>query len=135
MERIPESFHDLFERQTFAHVATMLPDGFPHVTPVWIDYDHETGYIEFNTARGRRKEKNVRNNPQVGVSMTDPEDGYRYVSAWGEVVELTEEGAVEHIDALAQRYMDVAEYPHHGDERGPRVIAKIEPQRVITNGE
>ena len=135
MNRIPESFHDLFERQTFAHVATMLPSGLPHVTPVWIDYDHESGYIEFNTARGRRKERNLRADPRAAVSMTDPDDPYRYLAAWGELAELTEEGAVEHIDALARRYMDVEEYPHHGEEEGERVIARIAPEEVVTSGE
>lgn len=135
MDRIPEQFHDLFDRQTFAHVATMLPNGLPHVTPVWVEYDHDTGYIEFNTARGRRKERNVTNDPRVGVSMTDPDDPYRYVAAWGEVAEVTEDGAIEHIDALAQRYMDVEEYPHHGEEDGERVIVRIDPEQVVTSGQ
>jgi len=135
MERLPEAYHDLFERRTFAHVATMLPSGMPHVTPVWVDYDVEEGYIEFNTARGRRKERNVRSNPRVGVSMLDPEDPYRFCSVWGEVSEITTDGAIEHIDALAKRYMDVEEYPHHGEEEGERVIVKIAPEHVATGGE
>jgi PPOX class probable F420-dependent enzyme len=135
MEAIPDAYHDLFAQQTFAHVATLLPDGMPHVTPVWIDYDEETGYIQFNTERGRRKERNVRQNPHVGVSMLDPDDPYRFLSAWGDVEEITAEGAIEHIDALAQRYMGVDEYPHHDEEEGERVIVKIAPRRVVTGGE
>jgi PPOX class probable F420-dependent enzyme len=135
MERVPEAYHDLFERRTFAHVATMLPDRMPHVTPVWVDYDVEDGYIEFNTARGRRKERNVQSNPRVGVSMLDPEDSYRFCSAWGEVAEITSDGAVEHIDALARRYMDVEEYPNHGEEEGERLIVRIAPHHVVTGGE
>jgi PPOX class probable F420-dependent enzyme len=129
---IPESHRDIFEKESFAHFATVIPDGTPHVTPVWVD--HEDGeYVLINTARGRRKEKNVKANPKVGVSVLDPDDPYRYVSVRGEA-ELTEEGAVEHIDKLAQRYMDVDEYPHHGDESGPRVIVRIPADNVVTSG-
>lgn len=132
MERIPERARDLFERESFGHVSVVDPDGLPHVTPVWIDYDGE--HVLFNTARGRRKERYVRENPNVGVSVLDPDDPYRYVSVRGQVVDVTEEGAVEHIDDLARRYMDVDEYPHHGEEIGPRVIVWIRPDEVITNG-
>lgn len=133
MASIPASFHDLFEKQTFAHVATLLPDGFPHVTPVWIDYDDEQEHVLFNTATGRQKEQNLRNDPRVGVSMCDPEDPYRYCSAWGEVVEFQTEGAVDHIDELAGRYMGVDEYPYHDDDEGERVIVRIEPTSVVAD--
>lgn len=74
MASIPSDFHDLFEKQTFAHLATLLPDGAPHVTPVWIDYDADADRLLVNTERDRRKEKNVRADPRVAVSMTDPAD-------------------------------------------------------------
>ncbi len=83
-----------------------------------------------NTARGRRKEKNVSRNPKVSLSMVDPENPYRFVSVRGEVDELTEEGAVEHINALARRYMDVEEYPGLDDEEGARVQIRIRPEAV-----
>lgn len=132
MVEIPEDRRDLFEGETFAHFATVLPDGTPHVTPVWIDYDGE--HVLVNTARGRQKERNVRENRRVGLSITDPDDPYRYVSVQGEVVEVTEEGAVEQIDELARQYMDVEEYPHHGEERGPRVLIRIRPETVTPSG-
>ncbi|UPV73117.1 PPOX class F420-dependent oxidoreductase [Halorussus limi] len=134
MESIPEAFRDLFERETFANFATLMPGGTPQVTPVWIDRDDE-GHLLVNTARGRRKTKNVERDPKVGVCVMDPDDPYRYVSVRGEVVEVTEDGAVEHIDELARRYMDVEEYPNHGEEAGPRVIVRIRPDRVVTSGE
>ena len=134
MERIPEEFHDLFERKTFAHLSTVMPDGTPHVTVVWIDYDIETGHVLVNTAKGRQKERNARRNPKVGVSIPDPEDPYRYVSVRGEVEEITQDGAVDVIDAMTQRYFGEEEYPHHGEERGPRVLLRIRPDRVVTNG-
>ena len=129
---IPESHRDIFERESYAHFATVMPDGTPQVTPVWVD--HEDGeYVLVNTARGRRKEKNVRRNPKVGVSVLDPDDPYRYVSVRGEA-ELTEEGAVDHIDKLARQYMGVDEYPHHGEESGPRVIVRVPAENVATSG-
>ena len=105
---IPESHVDILEAESYAHFATVGPDGLPHVTPVWVDHE-DREYVLVNTARGRRKERNVRNNPKVGVSVLDPEDPYRYVSVRGEA-ELTEEGAREHIDELARRYTGEAEY-------------------------
>lgn len=134
MAEIPEGFHDLFERKSFAHFATLMPDGTPQVTPVWVDYDIERGHVLVNTARDRRKEKNVRADPKVGIEIMDPDDPYRYVSVRGEVVEVTEEGAVEHIDELTSRYFDQDEYPNKGEERGPRVLIRIEPDRVVTSG-
>lgn len=104
MASIPETFHDLFEKKTFAHVATLTEDGMPHVTPVWIDYDEDGDRLLINTERGRRKERNLRDNPSVGVSMIDPNNPYRSLSVIGEVEEITTEGAREHIDELAQRY-------------------------------
>jgi len=132
MASIPESFHDLFEKRTIAHFATMTPEGVPHVTPVWIDYDLETDRVLVNTARGRRKERNVARNPKVGVSMVDPDDPYRYCSVTGAVTALTEDGAEAHIDALAGRYMDLDEYPNYDSDRGPRVVVEIEPDAVVT---
>ncbi len=131
MAGIPESFHDLFDMKTFAHFSTVMPDGAPQSTPVWIDYDSGANRVLVNTARGRRKERNVRRDPKVSLSMTAPDDPYRYLTVRGVVDELTEDGADDHIDDLARRYMDVDEYPHHGDEDGARVIIEIRPDSVV----
>jgi len=130
MASIPEEFHDLFERPTIAHVSTMLPNGYPHVTPVWIDYDIDENLLLVNTERDRRKELNVRKNPQVGVSMTDPDDPYRRISVFGDVVEHTTEGAREHIDELAHRYTGQA-YTEANEIETERVLLKISPERVF----
>ena len=129
MQSIPDDYHDLFERETIAHFATLMADGTPQVTPVWIDLD-EDGNLLVNTARGRQKERNVRENTRVGLSITDPSDDYRYLSIRGAVAEITTDGADAHIDSLARRYMGVEEYPHHGEEIGERVIIRIEPEAV-----
>jgi PPOX class probable F420-dependent enzyme len=104
MASVPERFHDLFEKKTFAHVATLTEDGMPHVTPVWIGYDEDDDRLLINTERGRRKERNLTKDPSVGVSMIDPDNPYRSLSVIGEVEEITTDGAREHIDELAQRY-------------------------------
>jgi PPOX class probable F420-dependent enzyme len=104
MASVPERFHDLFEKRTFAHVATLTEDGMPHVTPVWIGYDEDDDRLLINTERGRRKERNLTKDPSVGVSMIDPDNPYRSLSVIGEVEEITTDGAREHIDELAQRY-------------------------------
>ena len=128
MSEIPEEYHDLFEKRTFAHVATLMSDGLPHVTPVWIDYDPDTDRVLVNTAKGRQKHVNVENDPRVGVSMTDPDDPYRALSVIGEVDGFVEEGAAEHIDSLEMRYRGNEEYQH---DRTNRVVLEIRPDRVI----
>jgi PPOX class probable F420-dependent enzyme len=133
MAEIPEKFRDLldFDKKAFAHVATLMPDGTPQVTPVWVDYDGT--YVIINSARGRQKDKNLRRNPNVALSIQDPANPYRYLEIRGPVAEITEAGADEHIDKMAKKYMGVDRYPG----RGPgevRVIYKIEPQHFTTMG-
>lgn len=130
MVEIPAEFHDLFEKQTFAHFATLLPDGAPHVAPVWIDYDSDRNRILVNTERERRKEKNVRNDPRVSVSMTDPDDPYRMLSVHGRVDTRTTDGARDHIDELAHRYLDQVEYPNPIETE--RIILEITPEQILT---
>ena len=129
---IPESHRDILEKEAFAHLSTLMPDGSPQVTPVWVDHDGG-GAVLLNTARGRRKERNIRRDPRVGVSVLDPDDPYRYVSVRGEA-ELSEEGAVEHINALARKYMGVDEYPHLDEETGARVVVRVPAEHVVTSG-
>ncbi|MFB6152472.1 MAG: pyridoxamine 5'-phosphate oxidase family protein [Haloarculaceae archaeon] len=129
MADVPAEYHDLFEAETFAHVVTMTPDGDPHATPVWIDYDVESNRLLVNTERGRRKERNVAANPRVAVSMTDPDDPYRFLSVTGEVDEVATEGAREHIDELARRYTGE---DYQNPIETERVILRIRPDEVIT---
>ncbi|MDS0281631.1 PPOX class F420-dependent oxidoreductase [Haloarcula onubensis] len=132
MATIPEQYHDLFEKATFAHVTTMLPDGRPHTTPVWVDYDADDDRLLVNTERHRRKAKNVDRDPTVSVSMTDPDDPYRFLSVTGEVDAVTTEGARDHIDELAGRYMGEAEYPQ--PIQSERVVLRIRPDDVFHGG-
>ena len=131
MATIPQEYRDLFDKKSFAHVATVGSGGAPQVTPVWIDYDGS--HIRFNTARGRVKDKNLQKNPRVALSVQDPENPYRYVQVRGRVAEMTEKGADAHIDALAKKYLGQDTYPF----RKPgevRVTYKVVPERVQTMG-
>ena len=128
---IPEPFKDLFVKVAFAHLATLMPDGSPQVTPVWVDYDGT--HIRVNSARGRVKDKNMRRDRRVALSIQDPDNAYRYIAVRGEIAEITEEGADAHIDALAKKYLGKDRYPF----RSPgevRVIYKIRPDKVSTSG-
>ena len=128
---IPDQFKDLFSKAAFAHLATLMPDGSVQVTPVWCDFDGTN--VRVNSAKGRVKDKNMRSNKQVALSVQDPENPYRYLAMRGEVVEITEEGADAHIDSLAKKYLGKDKYPF----RGPgevRVIYKIRPVNVHTMG-
>ncbi len=126
-ERIPEGFLDLFERPVVAHLATLMPDGTPQVTPVWIDYDGE--HLLVNTVRDRQKDRNMSARERVGLDMVDPDDPFRYLSVRGRVVEATEEGGDAHIDRLALRYLGTL-YPRHDPTR-PRKIFRIAPEQVV----
>jgi PPOX class probable F420-dependent enzyme len=126
MASIPAEHHDLFEKRSFAFVATLLPDGSPHVTPTWVDFDDE--HVLVNTIRNNRKDKNVRNDPRITLAIADPENPYRYLSVRGEVVERREEGAREHLDSLAERYTGEAKYPGPGGDQ--RVVLVIRADDV-----
>lgn len=128
MITIPAEYHDLFERRTIAHFATLLPDGRPHVTPVWIGFDADSGRLEVNTERGRQKARNVQRDPRVGLSMTDPDDPYRRLSVVGEVEAVTADGAREHIDELSRRYTGRA---YANEIRTERLLVLIRPDRVF----
>ena len=128
---IPEQYTDLFEKKAFAHLATLMPDGTPQVTPVWIDHDGD--YILVNSARGRRKDKNMERNKAVALSIQDPENPYRYLEVRGKVVEITESGADQHIDRMAKKYMGVDTYPYRQPAE-KRVIYKIKPEHTSQMG-
>lgn len=118
----------LLSEPVLADLATVAPDGTPHVTPVWIDVDG--GDVLVNTAQGRAKERHLRANPKVGISVVDPKDPYRVVALQGTAVDITADGADAHIDKLAGKYLGVDEYPM----RRPgevRVTVRIRPDRVL----
>ena len=129
---IPEPYADLMRRETkaFAFLATARKDGRPQVTPVWFDWDGT--HLLINTARGRVKDRIMRENPQVAIAILEPANPYRYIQIQGRVVDHTEEGARTHIDALAEKYLGQRSYPYYQGET--RVLYKIQSERVQTQG-
>jgi PPOX class probable F420-dependent enzyme len=128
---IPENYADLFEKKALAHLATLMPDGSPQVTPVWVEYDGT--HILINSARGRQKDRNLRGNPQVSLSICDPDNPYRYLEVRGRVVDITEQGAAAHIDRLAKKYLGVDSYPYSGPGE-VRVTYRIQPTHTTQMG-
>jgi PPOX class probable F420-dependent enzyme len=122
---------DLILGKNFANVATVGEDGSPQVTPVWIDWDGT--HILMNTEQKRAKTKHLERDPRVAIAISNSENPYQYIEIRGRVVELTTDGAAEHIDKMALKYMGKEKYPFHrpGDVR---VIAKIEPTKVMGMG-
>jgi PPOX class probable F420-dependent enzyme len=102
MDRIPTSYRDLAECPPVAVLATVMPDGRPVSSVVWCDFDGT--FIRVNTMRGFRKERNMRHNPRVTLLCYDPRRPLRYLEVRGVVEEMTEEGAVEHLDSLSSKY-------------------------------
>lgn len=121
---IPEKYLDLFQKKAFANLATLMPDGSPQVTPVWVDYDGS--HVLVNSARGRQKEKNMQPNAKVALSILDPDNPYRYLEIRGKVESITEQGADAHIDKMAKKYMGQDKYPYRKPSE-TRVIFKILP--------
>ncbi|SDZ38805.1 PPOX class probable F420-dependent enzyme [Micromonospora pattaloongensis] len=120
----------LLQEAQLAHVATIEPDGTPHVTPVWVDTDGE--HIVFNTVRGRKKHANMLRNPVVAVSIADKADDMRTLWVKG-TVEMTEEGADQHINKMAKKYLGQESYPF-GQPGDVRVIVKIKPTQKLGRG-
>lgn len=134
---IPAQYHDLLEGAVTVSFVTVLPDGTPQVTPVWCDFDGT--HVLINTAEGRRKDKNVRANPNVAVLAIDPQNPYRWVEVRGVVEEITREGAVDLIDKLAKVYTGNERYyggvtPAEVAEKEVRVTLKIKPTKVNAAG-
>jgi PPOX class probable F420-dependent enzyme len=132
---IPDEFLDLLCGKTCAALTTVMPDGQPQTTVVWVDYDGT--YVLVNTMRGFRKERNMRANPKVTLLAFDPTEPLRSLEVRGTVVEMTEVGALEHLDRLSERYTGASPYfgacvPAALKEREVPVICKILPTRVVT---
>jgi PPOX class probable F420-dependent enzyme len=115
----------------FAQIATLMPDGSPQVTQVWVDTDGE--HILVNTSQDRQKTRNVKRDPRVALNVVDPNDAWRIANIRGRVVEVTTEGADELIDQLAQKYLGQEKYPFRR-EGEVRVNLVIEPEKINALG-
>ncbi len=126
-EPIQGRSRELIADKNFATVATLNADGTPHLVPVWVDADDE--HVLLNSARGRVWPRNAERDPRVTLTVQNLQNPYEYTTVRGRVVEVTEDGADAHIDALAKKYLGQDTYPFRAPgER--RVILKVEPERV-----
>ena len=132
MAAIPDKFLDLLtSKKPLAHLATVMPDGSPQVTPVWFDYVN--GVVRVNTAKGRIKARNMSEGARVALSIVDPDNAYRYMQIRGRVRRMTEQGANAHIDSLAKKYLGADKYPY-GQPGEVRLMFEIEPTSANTMG-
>jgi PPOX class probable F420-dependent enzyme len=118
----------LIDGKNFAFLATLQPDGSPHVTPMWVD--HEGDMILMNTAIGRIKQKNVTRDPRVSITIVDSNNPYDRIVMHGRVVSQTEQGAEAHIDKLAKKYTGANKY-QKASPTEKRIILKIEPLHIL----
>ncbi len=129
--QIPDSHKDLLEKPVFAILTTLMPDGQPQSTVVWVDYDGE--YVRFNTARGRQKHKNLQRDPRVSIALIDPTTGYRWMELRGTAEEL-KDGGREHIEQLSWKYEGQKYYSGFNTRTKPedetRVMYRVHLTRV-----
>lgn len=118
----------LLEGRNFASLATIMPNGAPHVTHVWVDYDQEHNII-INSAMGRLKERNTRADKRVALSIISTKNPYETASIMGLVTEKVVNGAEDHFNKLAKKYLDLDKYPITNLNE-QRVILKIKPEKI-----
>ncbi len=126
--RIPSSHLDLVDGPYIAALTTITPDGYPHTTPIWCN--RKDDHIFINVMRGYRKERNMSLNPHVSLLISDPQDPLRNLEIRGCVLEMTEDGAVEHNDELARLYLNNPSAHFFGDCVPAKFQARYTPVRV-----
>ena len=131
MAKLNDTTREVLSKKSFVHLSTIMPDGSPQASPVWIDLDGDR--IVVNSAEGRVKDKNMRRDPRVALSAVDPDNPYRAVMLRGRVVEVTTAGADDHIDKMAKKYMDKDKYPFRQPNE-VRVLYYIEIDKQSTMG-
>lgn len=122
------NYKNILEKKAFMNISTIMKDGSSQTTPVWFSIDKD--YFFVNTAVGRTKDRNMKRTPKVSFSIQDPENPYNYLGVIGKIVDRTLNGADEHIDQLAKKYLNVDSYPYRTDTE-TRVIYKIKPLSVF----
>jgi PPOX class probable F420-dependent enzyme len=130
-DTLSDKARQLVARPVVASLTTLNADGSPQITPLWIEMDGDD--LLFNTAESRIKAHNVHRDPRVAVSVIDPDDPYNVVAVQGKVVDITTDGADEHIDSLAKKYLGVDTYPNR-QEGEVRIKVRVHPDRVAMGG-
>jgi PPOX class probable F420-dependent enzyme len=128
---LPSGLLALLREASPCFITTLMPDGSPHLTQTWVDTDG--AHILINTVEGFQKVRNVRRDPRVAVAVSDPTNPSRYFAVRGEVVGVTTDGAAEHIEQLAQRYLGTP-YPWYGGRDQTRLLLTIEARKIHSMG-
>jgi len=115
MTKLDDAWKATLKQPVFAHLSTLMPDGSPQSSPVWIDVDGDQ--LVVNSAQGRIKDKNIRRDPRVALSVTDPNNPYKVLMIRGSVKKITTDGAAAHIDAMAKKYLGKDKYRAGSQER------------------
>jgi len=126
---LPENLVALLRTPALCFISTLMPSGSPQLTEVWVDTDGE--HVVINSVQGHQKVRNIERDPRVAVAIADPENPRAYFQVRGRVVELTTDGAREHIDELSQKYNGTP-YPWYGGRDQVRVRLVIEADRVMS---
>jgi PPOX class probable F420-dependent enzyme len=124
---LPEDLVKLLHQPVLCYLATTMPDGSPQLTQTWVDTDGE--HVLVNSVATHVKTKNIRRDPRVALTITDPDRQSRYFQVRGRVIEVRTDGAAEHIEELAQRYLGQP-YPWYGGRDQVRVVFVIEADSV-----
>ena len=130
-ETMSSGLVQLLREPAYCQIASLMPDGSPQITQVWVDTDGQ--HVLVNTAEGRQKVRNIRRDPRVAVNVVDPANAWRLATIRGQVVEITTEGADALIDQLANRYLGVESYPFRTPEE-TRITLKVAPERISEIG-
>lgn len=125
MATIPEDARALLDAPNFAHVATLMEDGSPQVTPVWVERDGDV--VVFNTAKGRTKHRNLVRDPRVAISVHDQDNPYAYLQVRGSVTFVDDPDKTD-INRLSHKYAG-RDYPYAGPDE-ERVTVRIQPDAV-----
>ena len=124
---LPAGLLDLLNQPSPCFVATVMPDGAPQMTQTWVDTDGT--HILINTVAGFQKVRNMERDARVALNVADPQDVSRYYAVRGRVTSITADGAAQHIDRLAQKYLG-GPYPWFGGRDQTRLVVSIEADRV-----
>jgi PPOX class probable F420-dependent enzyme len=128
---LPKDLLELLSRPSICYLSTLMPDGSPHLTQTWVDTDGT--HILINTVQGHQKVRNIARDPRVAVSVSDREEPRRYFQVRGRVLDVTTDGAAEHIERLSMRYTGRA-YTWYGGRDQVRVLLTIAAKRITRNG-
>ena len=124
---LPPLAKELLEGNNFATLSTLMPDGYPQSSLIWIDTDGEL--LIFNTAEGRLKPRNMRRDPRVAITISKADNPYQIAMIQGHVIEITEEGADAHVNEMTKKYLGIDEYPYRAPGE-KRLIVRIRPDKV-----